>query len=201
MSITLEQWALGLDKRHGVARSNSQIIFRHKENDTSVDTTPHQLNDDELNYKPCPKCKGGKKGQPVKEEKKEARACKRSEERAGRACKGSEERAGRACQGGSTKRRACQGGSQKKSLQGGSTKGKVFWSSASTECKSISDGETTYFGTVSDGFTASEVHKGGKKLISLLGMASGFLGPEVDKLVKDCKDDYLDDLREASTTM
>ena len=49
--------------------------------------------------------------------------------------------------------------------------------SPSTECKSISNGKTTYFGTVSDGFTASEVHKGAKKLVSLLGMVGSFVGP------------------------
>ena len=76
---------------------------------------------------------------------------------------------------------------KKKPAKEEAQKEKSSGSSASTECKSISDGETTYFGTVSDGFTASEVHKGGKKLISLLGMASSFLGPEVGKLMKTAK--------------
>ena len=53
--------------------------------------------------------------------------------------------------------------------------------SSSTECKSISNGENTYFGTVSDGFTASEVHQGADKLVSLLGMASSFAGPDIGK--------------------
>merc|ERR1711871_289482 len=38
--------------------------------DASVDTKPHELDDDEMNYKPCPKCKGGKKP-PVEAEAKE----------------------------------------------------------------------------------------------------------------------------------
>merc|ERR1711871_162326 len=68
--------------------------------------------------------------------------------------------------------------------------------SSSTECKSISNGEKTYFGTVSDGFTASEVHQGADKLVSLLGMASNFAGPDIGKLVQECKADYTADLVE-----
>lgn len=44
------------------------------DNDASINTTPHDLKDDELNYKPCPKCKGGKQPTTTKqaeEEKKE----------------------------------------------------------------------------------------------------------------------------------
>ena len=52
-------------------------------------------------------------------------------------------------------------------------------------CKSISNGKTTYFGTVSDGFTASEVHKGAAKLVSLLGMAGSFVGPKIAKMVAE----------------
>ena len=68
--------------------------------------------------------------------------------------------------------------------------------SSPTECKSISNGKTTYFGTVSDGFTASEVHKGAAKLVSLLGMAGSFVGPSIGKLVAECKADYTADLVE-----
>merc|ERR1711871_1156544 len=68
--------------------------------------------------------------------------------------------------------------------------------SPSTECKSISNGKTTYFGTVSDGFTASEVHKGAAKLVSLLGMVGSFVGPSIGKVVAECKADYTADLVE-----
>ena len=68
--------------------------------------------------------------------------------------------------------------------------------SSPTECKSISNGKTTYFGTVSDGFTASEVHKGAAKLVSLLGMAGSFVGPSIGKVVAECKADYTADLVE-----
>merc|ERR1711968_314460 len=68
--------------------------------------------------------------------------------------------------------------------------------SPSTECKSISNGKTTYFGTVSDGFTASEVHKGAAKLVSLLNMVGGLVGPSIGKVVAECKADYTADLVE-----
>merc|ERR1719443_2185923 len=51
--------------------------------------------------------------------------------------------------------------------------------SPSGQCKKIRMGGSTYYGTVSEGFTVSEVQKGAKKLVSLFGMVGGFLGPEV----------------------
>ena len=73
--------------------------------------------------------------------------------------------------------------------------------SPSTECKSISNGKTTYFGTVSDGFTASEVHKGAAKLVSLLNMVGGLVGPQ-SKVVTNATINYTADPNgAASTTM
>merc|ERR1711871_1663867 len=57
-------------------------------------------------------------------------------------------------------------------------------------------GGSTYYGTVSEGFTVSEVQKGAKKLGSLFGMVGGFLGPEVGSLVSKCKGDYIADIKE-----
>ena len=65
-----------------------------------------------------------------------------------------------------------------------------------TQCKLISNGESTYYGTISDGFTASEVHQAAKRLISLLGFAGGFLAPDVSNELKSCTDEYLADLVE-----
>merc|ERR1711907_46447 len=49
---------------------------------------------------------------------------------------------------------------------------------------------------VSDGFTASEVHKGAAKLVSLLNMVGGLVGPSIGKVVAECKADYTADLVE-----
>merc|ERR1711907_929296 len=49
---------------------------------------------------------------------------------------------------------------------------------------------------VSDGFTASEVHKGAAKLVSLLNMVGGLVGPSIGKVVAECKADYTGDLVE-----
>merc|ERR1712178_427599 len=68
--------------------------------------------------------------------------------------------------------------------------------SPSGQCKKIRMGGSTYYGTVSDGFTVSEVQKGAKKLVSLFGMVGGFLGPEVGSLVSKCKGDYIADIKE-----
>merc|ERR1711871_86864 len=64
------------------------------------------------------------------------------------------------------------------------------------QCKKIRMGGSTYYGTVSDGFTVSEVQKGADKLVSLFGMVGGFLGPEVGSLVSKCKGDYIADIKE-----
>merc|ERR1719379_2396383 len=68
--------------------------------------------------------------------------------------------------------------------------------SPSGQCKKIRMGGSTYYGTVSDGFTVSEVQKGVNKLVSLFGMVGGFLGPEVGSLVSKCKGDYIADIKE-----
>merc|ERR1712178_498248 len=68
--------------------------------------------------------------------------------------------------------------------------------SPSGQCKKIRMGGSTYYGTVSDGFTVSEVQKGAKKLVALFGMVGGFLGPEVGSLVSKCKGDYIADIKE-----
>merc|ERR1711907_416000 len=68
--------------------------------------------------------------------------------------------------------------------------------SPSGQCKKIRMGGSTYYGTVSDGFTVSEVQKGAKKLVSLFGMMGGFLGPGVGSLVSKCKGDYIADIKE-----
>merc|ERR1711907_870207 len=68
--------------------------------------------------------------------------------------------------------------------------------SPSGQCKKIRMGGSTYYGTVSDGFTVSEVQKGAKKLVSLFGMVGGFLGPGVGSLVSKCKGDYIADIKE-----
>merc|ERR1712178_233725 len=68
--------------------------------------------------------------------------------------------------------------------------------SPSGQCKKIRMGGSTYYGTVSDGFTVSEVQKGADKLVSLFGMVGGFLGPGVGSLVSKCKGDYIADIKE-----
>merc|ERR1711871_1336625 len=68
--------------------------------------------------------------------------------------------------------------------------------SPSGQCKKIRMGGSTYYGTVSEGFTVSEIKKGVNKLVSLFGMVGGFLGPKVGSLVSKCKGDYIADIKE-----
>merc|ERR1711981_403142 len=51
------------------------------DNDASINTTPHDLKDDELNYKPCPKCKGGKQPTSTKQAEEEKKEEKEEKER------------------------------------------------------------------------------------------------------------------------
>merc|ERR1711871_1266497 len=57
-------------------------------------------------------------------------------------------------------------------------------------------GGSTYYGTVSEGFTVSDIKKGVNKLVSLFGMVGGLLGPGVGSLVSKCKEDYIADIKE-----